>query len=152
MLYGGWQVLIDIISDVPDTALILRKHSAASNQFSCLLFNELEAFNHRDQLAFAFVRDKITPKININMFEVEVFEKIAIEYRHSLKKGQAYVGPNVKWATQSLFGYEGFGKCEDYVMKMFGKNYIIDWFFIFIFCYSYCALEKILAREFDLAV
>ncbi|XP_047965056.1 probable hexosyltransferase MUCI70 [Salvia hispanica] len=121
-----WHTNKSYPTDVPDTALILRKHSAASNQFSCLLFNELEAFNHRDQLAFAFVRDKITPKININMFEVEVFEKIAIEYRHSLKKGQAYVGPNVKWATQSLFGYEGFGKCEDYVMKMFGKNYIID--------------------------
>ncbi|KAL1567470.1 putative hexosyltransferase MUCI70 [Salvia divinorum] len=113
-------------TDVPDTAMILRRHSATTNLFSCLLFNELEAFNHRDQLAFAFVRDKITPKININMFEVEVFEQIAIEYRHNLKNDMAYVGPKVKLATPSLFVYEGFGKCDGYVMKMLGKDYIID--------------------------
>lgn len=58
----------------------------ASNLFSCLMFNELEAFNPRDQLAFAFVRDKMKPKLKINMFEVEVFEQIAVEYRHNLKR------------------------------------------------------------------
>ncbi|CAA3033710.1 hypothetical protein TSUD_382980 [Olea europaea subsp. europaea] len=35
-------------TDVPDSALMLRKHSMASNLFSYLLFYELEAFNPRD--------------------------------------------------------------------------------------------------------
>ncbi|KAF9616026.1 hypothetical protein IFM89_027965, partial [Coptis chinensis] len=73
-------------SDVPDTALILRKHGVGSNLFSCLLFNELEAFNPRDQLAFSFVRDHMNPKMKLNMFEVEVFEQVAVEYRHNIKK------------------------------------------------------------------
>lgn len=50
------------------------------------MFNELEAFNPRDQLAFAFVRDHINPKVKMNMFEVEVFEQVVVEYRHNLKK------------------------------------------------------------------
>ena len=68
-----------MVADVPDTALIARRHGAASNLFSYLLFNELEAFNPRDQLAFAYVRDLMNPKIKINMFEVEIFEQIAVE-------------------------------------------------------------------------
>lgn len=72
-------------ADVPDSALILRKHGVSSNLFSCLMFNELEAFNPRDQLAFAFVRDHMTPKLKLNMFDVQVFEHVAIEYRHNLK-------------------------------------------------------------------
>jgi len=72
-------------ADVPDTAIIIRRHGLASDLFSCLLFNELEAFNPRDQLAFAYVRDQMSPKVSINMFEVEVFEHIAVEYRHNLK-------------------------------------------------------------------
>ncbi|KAK9088273.1 hypothetical protein Scep_027355 [Stephania cephalantha] len=75
-------------SDVPDTALILRKHGVASNLFSCLLFNELEAFNPRDQLAFAFIRDQMKPKMKLNMFDAEVFEQIAVEYRHNIKQGK----------------------------------------------------------------
>ena len=74
-------------ADVPDTAVIIRRHGVASDLFSCLLFNELEAFSPRDQLAFAYVRDQMSPKVSINMFEVEVFEQIAVEYRHNLKPG-----------------------------------------------------------------
>ncbi|KAL1196086.1 Alkaline ceramidase TOD1 [Cardamine amara subsp. amara] len=73
-------------TDVPDSALILRRHGLRSNLFSCFMFNELEAFNPRDQLAFAFVRDHINPMVKMNMFEVEVFEQVVVEYRHNLKK------------------------------------------------------------------
>ncbi|KAM3329301.1 hypothetical protein ACQJBY_026393 [Aegilops geniculata] len=72
-------------SDVPDTAIIIRRHGSASDLFSCLLFNELEAFNPRDQLAFAYVRDQMSPRVSINMFEAEVLEHISVEYRHNLK-------------------------------------------------------------------
>lgn len=73
------------MADVPDSAVILRKHGLRSNLFSCLMFNELEAFNPRDQLAFAFVRDHMKPKLRLNMFEVEVFEQVVAEYRHNVK-------------------------------------------------------------------
>ena len=70
-----------ILADVPDSALILRRHGLGSNLFSCLIFNELQAFNPRDQLPFAFVRDHMKPNLKLNMFEVEVFEQVAVEYR-----------------------------------------------------------------------
>ncbi|KAL0321363.1 UNVERIFIED_CONTAM: hypothetical protein Sradi_5397800 [Sesamum radiatum] len=110
-------------TDVPDSALILRKHSAASNHFSCLMFNELEAFNPRDQLPFAYVRDKMNPKLNISMFEVEVFEQVAVEYRHNLKQGGAGVGPKVNMATSDWLANESSSKCEGYLLKMWGESH-----------------------------
>ncbi|PIN06922.1 hypothetical protein CDL12_20517 [Handroanthus impetiginosus] len=109
-------------SDVPDSALILRKHSATTNLFSCLLFNELEAFNPRDQLPFAYVRDKMSPKLNINMFEVEVFEQVTIEYRHNLKQSGANVGPKVRMAWLDLFANGTCSECEGYLLKMWGES------------------------------
>ncbi|KAL8158698.1 hypothetical protein V2J09_000235 [Rumex salicifolius] len=120
-------------SDVPDTALIIRKHGEATDLFSCLMFNELDGFNHRDQLAFAFVRDKMSPKLKLNMFEVEVFEQVTIEYRHNLHKVSGpnsaqqlnKNGPNNKrvWAKpeQSLSASGGLGKCQKYFEEMWGQ-------------------------------
>nr|GMD87923.1 uncharacterized protein LOC109191984 [Ipomoea batatas] len=112
-------------SDVPDSAVIIRKHSKATNLFSCLLFNELEAFNPRDQLPFAYVRDSMSPKLRLNMFEVEVFEHVAVEYRHNLKHGGAsgtQVGPRAKMAS-SADGLSNIGsKCDGYLLQMWGKS------------------------------
>ncbi|XP_077251022.1 alkaline ceramidase TOD1-like [Tasmannia lanceolata] len=114
-------------TDVPDTALIIRRHGIGSNLFSCLLFNELEAFNPRDQLAFAYVRDLMTPKIKINMFEVQVFEHIAVEYRHNLKSvGQSSSSNSSKEGllkTKRAIpkAVEGSG-CESYLLKMWGED------------------------------
>ncbi|KAG8365623.1 hypothetical protein BUALT_Bualt18G0125400 [Buddleja alternifolia] len=110
-------------TDVPDSALILRKHNAATNLFSCLLFNELEAFNPRDQLPFAYVRDKMNPKLNLNMFDVEVFEQVVIEYRHNLKQGGANVGPKVQMASSDLFINGTSSKCEGYLLKMWEESH-----------------------------
>ncbi|XP_012842199.1 PREDICTED: uncharacterized protein LOC105962443 [Erythranthe guttata] len=112
-------------TDVPDSALILRKHSLATNLFCCLMFNELEAFNPRDQLAFAYVRDKMKPKPKLNMFEVEVFEQVAVEYRHNLKLGGAGLGPKLKRAaaTSGLFVNGTCGKCEGYLLSMWGESH-----------------------------
>ncbi|KAL2473757.1 hypothetical protein Fot_49493 [Forsythia ovata] len=107
-------------TDVPDSALILRKHSMTTNLFSCLLFNELEAFNPRDQLPFAFVRDHMNPRVNLNMFDVEVFEQVAVEYRHNLKPGGPNVGPKIKKANSDLFANGSCSKCEKYLLKMWG--------------------------------
>lgn len=119
------------IADVPDSALIIRKHGVASNLFSCLLFNELEAYNPRDQLAFAYVRDHMNPKLKLNMFEVEVFEHVATEYRHNLKPATAGGGPSstreskTKRVSSDLFtnGNGSCGKCEMYLLKMWGESH-----------------------------
>nr|CAB3471781.1 unnamed protein product [Digitaria exilis] len=107
-------------SDVPDTAIIVRRHSLASNLFSCLLFNELEAFNPRDQLAFAYVRDQMSPKVSISMFEVEVFEHIAVEYRHNFKPDGGGGGkqPVTRMASSRDVG----SSCERYLLKMWGES------------------------------
>ncbi|XP_031117571.1 uncharacterized protein LOC116021100 [Ipomoea triloba] len=113
-------------SDVPDSAVIIRKHSKATNLFSCLLFNELEAFNPRDQLPFAYVRDSMNPKLRLNMFEVEVFEHVAVEYRHNLKHGGAsgtQVGPARAKMASSADGLSNIGsKCDGYLLQMWGKS------------------------------
>ncbi|KAF3449929.1 hypothetical protein FNV43_RR06008 [Rhamnella rubrinervis] len=126
-------------SDVPDSALILRKHGVGSNLFSCLLFNELEAFNPRDQLAFAFVRDHMSPKLKLNMFDVEVFEQIAVEYRHNLKpvaggsgtgkvsgggtrgsqsKRTKRAGPDLLYVNGSCCS-----RCQKHLLEMWGETH-----------------------------
>ncbi|KAG9448027.1 hypothetical protein H6P81_014155 [Aristolochia fimbriata] len=120
-------------SDVPDTALILRKHGEASNLFSCLLFNELEAFNPRDQLAFAYVRDFMKPRLKINMFETEVFEHVAMEYRHNLKRNtkassssfpssskERLLLKKTKWVTSEAVRVS---KCGEYLSRMWGETH-----------------------------
>lgn len=111
------------VSDVPDSALILRKHGMRSNLFSCLLFNELEAFNPRDQLAFAYVRDEMRPKVTMNMFEVEVFEHIAVEYRHNLKHSGTKLpqSSKTKRASPDLFANGTCSMCESYLLEMWGE-------------------------------
>ncbi|MED6192340.1 hypothetical protein PIB30_009149 [Stylosanthes scabra] len=119
---------LPFISDVPDSALILRKHGVRSNLFSCLIFNELDAFNPRDQLAFAFVRDHMNPKIKINMFEVEVFEQVTVEYRHNLKASDHRTTPKStrKITKREKTGYllhangSCCGSCQHYVSAMWG--------------------------------
>lgn len=117
-------------ADVPDSALIVRKHSIASNYFSCLLFNELEAFNPRDQLAFAYVRDKMKPtkQLRVNMFDVQVFEQVAVEYRHNLKQdgpssSSAAQVPKTKRATSDLFVNGSCNRCDGYLLTMWGESH-----------------------------
>lgn len=102
-----------------------------SNLFSCLMFNELEGFNPRDQLAFAYVRDKMKPKIKINMFEVEVFEQVALEYRHNLKKhgtnASSAAGSKpkrTKRVINDLFVNSSCcSSCQNYLYEMWGESH-----------------------------
>uniref|UniRef100_J3KXJ5 Uncharacterized protein n=1 Tax=Oryza brachyantha TaxID=4533 RepID=J3KXJ5_ORYBR len=107
--------------NVPDTAIIIRRHGLASDLFSCLLFNELEAFNPRDQLAFAYVRDQMNPKVSMNMFDVEVFDHIAVEYRHNLKRGDGGAGGKQGVTTMASSGDITRSSCERYLLKMWGE-------------------------------
>ncbi|ONI10987.1 hypothetical protein PRUPE_4G080400 [Prunus persica] len=121
-------------SDVPDSALILRRHGLRSNLFSCLLFNELEAFNPRDQLAFAYVRDLMSPRLKLNMFEVEVFEQVVVEYRHNIKRGGGASGrkevglKGPKSKKTKRVGPDLYvngsccSKCQKYLLEMWGES------------------------------
>ncbi|CAN8245916.1 unnamed protein product [Cochlearia groenlandica] len=128
-------------TDVPDSAMILRRHGTRSNLFSCFMFNELEAFNPRDQLAFAFVRDHINPKVKMNMFEVEVFEQIVVEYRHNLKKIDTLssyeeqeveerkqkllmgtIKKRKKWLSHEIWSLNN-SSCKSYLMEMWGESH-----------------------------
>lgn len=112
------------LADVPDSALILRRHGANSNLFSCLMFNELEAFNPRDQLAFAYIRDHMNPKLSLNMLEVEVFEQVVMEYRHNLKKDNETWKPRkLKRVSKDLFVNSSCcSKCHEYLFEMWGES------------------------------
>ena len=111
--------------------MILRKHELGNNLFSCLLFNELEAFNPRDQLAFAYVRDQMRPKLKINMFEVEVFEQVAVEYRHNLKRigeeegSRGHKTQRTKRARADLLYVNGSccSRCQKYLLDMWGESH-----------------------------
>ncbi|CAF2091219.1 hypothetical protein BRARA_F03634 [Brassica rapa] len=125
-------------TDVPDSALILRKHGIRSDLFSCFMFNELEAFNPRDQLAFAFVRDHINPMVKMNMFEVEVFEQIVVEYRHNLKKIKTssyeeqeeeqkqkslrIIQKKRRWLDYGSWSLNG-SSCKSYLMEMWDDHH-----------------------------
>ncbi|WCJ27398.1 hypothetical protein M5689_009145 [Euphorbia peplus] len=112
-------------SDVPDSALILRKHGRNNNMFSCLMFNELEAFNPRDQLPFAYIRDNIQPKMKLNMFEVEVFEQVVLEYRHNLKRSietQPIKPKRTKRIAHDFFVDNSCrSKCKQYLLEMWDE-------------------------------
>lgn len=108
-------------SDVPDTALILRKHNWQTNLFSCLLFNELQVFNPRDQLAFAYVRDMMRAKVGIHMFDVNIFNTITNEYRHSHKiNGSIFKEPALN--QQISLGYD-ITACKSYLDRMWNDKY-----------------------------
>ncbi|MCE2055189.1 hypothetical protein HAX54_042147 [Datura stramonium] len=113
-------------SDVPDSAIILRKHCVATNLFSCLIFNELEGFNPRDQLPFAYVRDLMNPKLKLNMFDVEVFEQVAVEYRHNLKNdgvnNPKVMPKKTKRASSEFLVNRTDSKCDSYLLKMWGES------------------------------
>lgn len=120
-------VMIFFCADVPDSALILRRHGVSSNLFSCLIFNELEAFNPRDQLPFAYVRDFMKPKLKLNMFDVEVFEQVASEYRHNLNNGKvggrSIVKMNKDTTFSNLFSNGSYNQCQRYLSRMWGESH-----------------------------
>ena len=97
--------------------MIIRRHGERSDLFSCLLFNELDAFNPRDQLPFAYVRDLMQPKVKMHMFSAKVLEQITVEYRHNLNES----GGGVKQRRGSFLGLHG-SKCEGYLRKMWGED------------------------------
>ncbi|KAI4352856.1 hypothetical protein L6164_007068 [Bauhinia variegata] len=74
-------------SNVPEGSFIIRAHTAMSNLFSCLWFNEVDRFTPRDQLSFAYTYQKLR-RMNpdkpfyFNMFKDCERRHIAKLFRH----------------------------------------------------------------------
>lgn len=65
---------IPLPSFVPEGSFIVRAHTAMSNLFSCLWFNEVDRFTSRDQLSFAYTYLKLKrlnpdKHLYLNMFK-----------------------------------------------------------------------------------
>lgn len=127
-------MLIYVLVDVPNTEIILRKHGLSNNLFSCLLYNELEAFNPRDQLPFAYVRDLMSPKLKLNMFEEEVLEQIAAEYRHNLNRVRSSIRDEESYTTQRtkrarsglIVNSSCCSRCQNYLSEVWDETH--KWF------------------------
>ncbi|KAG9156370.1 hypothetical protein Leryth_009242 [Lithospermum erythrorhizon] len=63
-----WSPAKDTVSDVPEGAVIIREHTALSNLFSCLWFNEVDFFTPRDQLSFGYVVYRLAGRFKPYMF------------------------------------------------------------------------------------
>ncbi|GLJ25995.1 hypothetical protein SUGI_0498640 [Cryptomeria japonica] len=109
------------VADVGDTALILRKNNLPANLFSCLVFNEIQVFNPRDQLAFAYVRDKMSPKVKIHMFSVDIFNTITNEYRH-FSKPSISSKEHEPGFNQGIFVDQEFTACRSYLDIMWNTS------------------------------
>ncbi|KAK6133722.1 hypothetical protein DH2020_032433 [Rehmannia glutinosa] len=57
--YDSSDPKIPLPSFVPEGSFIVRAHTAMSNLFSCLWFNEVDRFTSRDQLSFAYTYLKL---------------------------------------------------------------------------------------------
>ena len=62
----GW--LLGKATDVPDSQIIMREHVPLSDLFSCLMFNEVVRFQYRDQIAWGYLRKRMSLRLPIFMF------------------------------------------------------------------------------------
>lgn len=66
------------------------------------------------------------PKLKLNMFDVEVFEQVASEYRHNLNNGEVGGRFNVKinkdTTYSNLFSNGSCNKCQRYLLRMWAES------------------------------
>lgn len=70
-------------SDVPEGAVIIRKHTPLNNLFSCLWFNEVNLFTPRDQLSFGHVVYRLGKSFKFFMFPNCEYNSLFILHRHN---------------------------------------------------------------------
>lgn len=71
------------ISDVPEGAVIIREHTAMSNLFSCLWFNEVDLFTPRDQLSFGYVVYRLGGLFKFFMFPNCEYNSLFVLHPHT---------------------------------------------------------------------
>ncbi|KAK4740425.1 hypothetical protein R3W88_004122 [Solanum pinnatisectum] len=68
---------------IPEGAVIIREHTALSNLFSCLWFNEVHLFTPRDQLSFGYVVYRLGGLFKFFMFPNCEYNSIFILHNHT---------------------------------------------------------------------
>ncbi|KAI3452833.1 hypothetical protein Pfo_009496 [Paulownia fortunei] len=72
--YDSSDPKIPLPSFVPEGSFIVRAHTAMSNLFSCLWFNEVDRFTSRDQLSFAYTYLKLKRQNPNKHFYLNMFK------------------------------------------------------------------------------
>ncbi|KAL3843339.1 hypothetical protein ACJIZ3_000742 [Penstemon smallii] len=88
-----WSQNKNTLSDVPEGAIIIREHTALSNLFSCLWFNEVNLFTPRDQLSFGYAVYRLGGLFKFFMFPNCEYNSIFILHPHNREHSS-----KVEWA------------------------------------------------------
>ncbi|XP_044508896.1 probable hexosyltransferase MUCI70 isoform X3 [Mangifera indica] len=78
-----WSIKKNTVSDVPEGAVIIREHTAMSNLFSCLWFNEVNLFTPRDQLSFGYVVYRLGGLFKFYMFPNCEYNSLFVLHPHT---------------------------------------------------------------------
>lgn len=83
-----------IDADVPEGAIIIREHTAMSNLFSCLWFNEVNLFTPRDQLSFGYVVYRLGDLFRFFMFPNCEYNSLFVLHPHIREHSS-----RIEWVT-----------------------------------------------------
>ncbi|KAJ0077608.1 hypothetical protein Patl1_35937 [Pistacia atlantica] len=78
-----WSIKKNTVGDVPEGAVIIREHTAMSNLFSCLWFNEVNLFTPRDQLSFGYVVYRLGSSFKFYMFPNCEYNSLFVLHPHT---------------------------------------------------------------------
>ncbi|KAL5561243.1 hypothetical protein UlMin_030990 [Ulmus minor] len=115
----SWSPNKKTVSDVPEGAIIVREHTAMSNLFSCLWFNEVNLFTPRDQLSFGYVVYRLQGSFEFFMFPNCEYNSIFVLHPHIREHSS-----RIEWVTswsqlKGSANITGIGKDWD---QASGKN------------------------------
>ncbi|XP_044489051.1 probable hexosyltransferase MUCI70 isoform X2 [Mangifera indica] len=96
-----WSIKKNTVSDVPEGAVIIREHTAMSNLFSCLWFNEVNLFTPRDQLSFGYVVYRLGGSFKFYMFPNCEYNSLFVLHPHTREHSS-----KIEWVknTSELMG------------------------------------------------
>lgn len=86
---------------MPEGAVIIREHTAMSNLFSCLWFNEVNLFTPRDQLSFGYVVFRLGGLFKFYMFPNCEYNSLFVLHQHTREHSSV-----VEW-VKSLDEFKG---------------------------------------------
>ncbi|KAK8954117.1 hypothetical protein KSP39_PZI001751 [Platanthera zijinensis] len=84
-----WSTKKRTLSDVPEGAVIIRKHTALNNLFSCLWFNEVNLFTPRDQVSFGYVVYRLGDAFKLHMFPNCEYNSLFVLHGHTREHSSA---------------------------------------------------------------
>ncbi|CAN6688166.1 unnamed protein product [Malus baccata var. baccata] len=90
----SWDPTKKTVSDVPEGAIIVREHTAMSNLFSCLWFNEVHLFTPRDQLSFGYIVYRLGGLFKFFMFPNCEYNSLFVLHPHIREHSS-----RIEWVT-----------------------------------------------------